>query len=200
MNRADDLRRVTHLFPTFLGLRLVPFGLWFLAIGLTSPLVNRISNAVHLVVVALVIAAIWRIHRWYRREYGTVEPERLGLGRNWPILGGWVAALVVFGLGAAQIGDDFRLVLLLVLVLFATVVLFALPRAFGPDRLLTAVVPAVALVAGAGFVYLALDPARFASIGSLFSSTLGILFCLAGWIEHRQMTRAMEQLASGDDV
>lgn len=200
MTRTEDLRHVTHIFPTFLGLRLIPVGLLFLIVGVAAPLVGRIASGPRALLAVLAVAAIWPIHRWYRREFGTVEPERLGLGRSWMILAGLVAALLVFGLGASRVGDDFRLVLLLVLILFATVVLYALPRAFGSGRLLPGAVIAVAVGVGALFVFLARDPARFASIGSLFSATVGVLLCLAGWIEHVQMTRAMERLGKSEDV
>lgn len=51
------------LFPTFLGLRLVPMGLWFLTVGMLAPLPGRLSTSLYGALLALTAAAIWAIHR-----------------------------------------------------------------------------------------------------------------------------------------
>ena len=42
MNRSADPRRVTHLFPAFLGLRLLPVGLFFLILAIAAPTVGPV--------------------------------------------------------------------------------------------------------------------------------------------------------------
>lgn len=200
MNRARDVRHVTHIFPTFLGLRLIPVGLWFLVVGLASSVGGRLPTGVLAVLVVLATASIWPIHLWYRREFGVVEPERLGLGRNWMILLGLGLAVLALSLGAQKLGGTATLVLLLVLVFFATAVLFALPRAFGGGTMAIALLSAVVVLGAALLLLIGRDPARFNYLGALFSLVVGVILCAAGVVEHLLMKRALDRLGSGDDV
>lgn len=198
MSEPREFRHVTRLFPSFLGLRLLPVGAFFLAVGLASPLPGELPTPLQAVLLVIALAAIWPIHRWYRREYGTVEPERLGLGRNWVILAGLAVATVAMALGAQRFGGESRQVVLLVAVLLVTAVLYALPRAFGGGGLAVAVVAAIALLGAAVMLAVGRDPLGFNRLGTLFSLIVGIALSLAGWLEHRLLRRTLDRLGAGD--
>ena len=197
MRHQDTLRSVTHLFPGALGLRLLPVGLWFLAISI--PGLRPFPGPLHLVLGLLAALSIWPIHRWYRARYGFVQPERLRFGRNWAILLGLVVAGGALGLGAALPGVG-TLVLTLVLVLFGTAVAFALPQPFPGGRLAAVLLLLVAGLCAVLLITLTRDPAPLGSMGGLFSRSVGALLCLAGVIEHRLLTRALDKLgeSAGD--
>lgn len=200
MTRVGDPRRITHLFPSFLGLRLVPVGLFFVIVGIASPLVGIVPTAALVALLAIAVAAVYPIHRWYRREFGVVEPERLALGRNWAILAGLLIAVLAMGVGAQRLGGTSAQVLLLVVVFFLTAALFALPRAFGGGgkalaALVAIVVLGVALLLAAGS-----DPVRFNHLGALFSLVVGVTLCTAGVIEHRLLARTFDRNGAGFDV
>ncbi len=194
MSRAQDLRHLTQLFPTFLGLRLVPVGLWFLAVALVSPLPGLHEGLLG-ALAALAAGAIWWVHLWYRREFGVVEPRRLGMGRSWALLLGLGVAVAAFGLGASRLGGTASLVLVLVLVLFVTAVLFALPRVFGGGLKVIALLAGVVLLGAVVLLAAGRDPVRFNHLGALFSLSVGAILIAAGAIEHRLMTRALDRLA-----
>lgn len=116
------------------------------------------------------------------------------------ILLGLAAPLVAMAVGARRLGGREPLVLILVLVFFATAVMFALPRSFGRGRAALAGLGAMAVLGAVLLVVVASDPARFNSLGMLFSLSVGASLCVAGVIEHRSLSRAMERLgAPGDD-
>ena len=200
MNRATDPRRVTHLFPTFLGLRLLPVSLFFLIVGIAPPLVGPLSTPVQAVLIIAAVGAIWPIHRWYRREYGVVEPARLALGRNWMILGGITVAFVAMGLGAHRLGGVETQVLLLVLVFFVTAVLFALPRVFGGGSMAITVLAAIVILGIALLLAAGRNPGWFNYLGSLFSFSVGLMLCAAGVLEHHLLTDALGRPGGGHDV
>ena len=199
MKRAEDLRRVTHLFPTFLGLRLVPVGLWFVVFVLAERLTGPVPTALHVVLAALAAAAIWPIHRWYRRELGVVEPERLGMGRNRVILLGLALAVLAFGLGAQRLGGTTAQVVLLVVILFATAVLYAQPRAFGGGLTGIALIIAAAVLGIPPLLAAGRDPASFNNLGALFALTVGVTLCAAGVLEHHLLKRQLGRLAESGD-
>lgn len=198
MSEPRELRHVTRLFPSFLGLRLLPVGGFFLGVGLASMLPGELPSSVQAVLLVVSVAAIWLIHRWYRREYGRVEPERLGLGRNWTILAGLAVAAVAMAIGAQKFGGEGRQVVLLVMVFLVTAVLYGLPRAFGGGGLAMAVVAAIAVLGAAVILAVGRDPLGFSRLGTLFSVIVGIALAVAGWLEHRLLRRTFDRLESGD--
>ncbi len=182
------IRRVTTLFPVFLGLRLVPTGLWFLAVPL--PVLGSFASWGHRLSLVAAIAVTWAVDRWYRRRYGTVEPEKLSFGRNWALLAGLLAvpAALAFGTRAFGLGPA---VVFAVLALFASAIAFSLPRALarGP---FAAVLFLVAAASGAALlVVVGRGPESFGSLGAAFSLATGALLVLAGAIEHRLLRRAL---------
>lgn len=187
MQRPEPYRSLTTLFPMALGLRLLPVGAWFLAISL--PGLGRFPSAAHLALGAVALLAILPIHRWYRTRYGFVQPDRLRLGRSWALLAGLAAAGLALGLGGNLLGLG-PLVVILVLILLATVVAFALPRPFAGGRVATALLVIVAGLCAVFLVAWSRDPARLGSMGTLFSVSAGALLCLAGLAEHRLLARA----------
>lgn len=193
MTNLDTLRHVTRLFPIFLGLRLLPVGAWFLLVSLGG--MDWFPGWPHLALLAAV-AAIWPIHRWYQERYGTVEPERLSFGRNWALLAGVVGGYLALGLGAAS--GMRPLMLALLLIVLATVALFALPRSFTGDRRTTAMFLAAAGLCGLLLLVPFRDPTRLGAVGRWFSLSIGLLLCLAGWIEHYSLARAVRRLGEGD--
>jgi hypothetical protein len=185
----DRYREVTHLFPVFLGLRLLPVGLWFLIAAL--PGVGGFGSSLHKLLLVVAIAAVWWTHRWYRERYGVVEPRKLSLGRSWVLLFGWLAAVVAMSFGGALLGLR-PLVLLVVLILLATAALWSLPRLFGPGAPLLTAFIALAAVAGVLMLGATRDPADLGAGGGLFKISVGVLLCLAGVLEHRSLVDAFE--------
>lgn len=187
MSDPHRLREITRIFPTFLGLRLLPAGFWFLLVPI--PALGLFASPAHLALMVVAAAATWPIHLWYRRRYGRVEPERLRLGRGWALLTGLVAAYLALAMGAAAFGHH-RLVLLLVVVLFLTAAALARPRPLaGGSR------PALAFWGVAGLAALLLlwvtrEPRQLAAAGDLFSLGVGVLLVLGGLIEHASLRRA----------
>ena len=200
MNQIADPRRVTHLFPAFLGLRLLPVAAFFLVVGVAAPTVGPLSTPVQAVMVVAALVAIWWIHSWYRREFGVVEPERLALGRSWMILIGISVAFVAMGVGAHQIGGVETQVLFVVLVFFATAVLFALPRAFGGGAGAIGLLAVIVLAGVAVLLVAGRNPSWFNYLGSLFSVAIGGMFGAAGIIEHRLLADALGASEGGGDV
>ncbi len=198
MNR--DLRHITQIFPTFLGLRLVPAGAFFLIVGGASPLVGPVPTAAQAVLAVLAVAAIWWIHLWYRREFGVVEPARLGWSRSWMFLLGLGVAVLAMSLGARSFGGTTTLVLLVVLTLFATAVLYALPRTLGGGTMAVALVAAVVLLGAIVIMAMGSDPLRFNYLGAFFSLAIGVVLCAAGVAEHLSMKQALHGAGTGDDV
>lgn len=182
------LRKVTHLFPTFLGLRLVPLGLWFVAapLGLFGPFTEW-NQAVP---VAVAVAATWAIHRWYASRYGTVEPVKLRFGRNWALLLGVLAGYAALALFPRTLALE-PLVLVVVLVVFAAAIAFMLPRALAGGRGAVAVFLAVAALAAVLMLALTRGAAGVGSLGASLSMLTGVLLVLAGGIEHWLLVRAM---------
>lgn len=188
----DVLRKVTHLFPIFLGLRLVPLGLWFIAapLGLFGPMTEWNQG----VPVTVAVVATWAIHRWYASHYGTVEPVKLRFGRNWALLIGVLAGYAALALTPRAL-DLEPLVLIVALVLLATAIAFMLPRALAGGHRAVAVFLVVA-VAGAVLVLATSRSADgLGSLGTALSAVTGVLLVLAGGIEHWLLVRAMSPSA-----
>ncbi len=183
-----DIRRVTTLFPVFLGLRLVPTGLWFLAVPL--PVLGPFASWGHRLLLVAAIGATWALDRWYRRRYGSVEPERLSFGRNWAFLAGLVAvaAALAFGSRAFGLGPT---VVFAVLALFASAIAFSLPRALARGPLAAGLFLAAAALGAALLVAVGRGPETFGSLGAAFSLAVGALLVLAGAIEHGLLRRAL---------
>jgi hypothetical protein len=192
LRALESCRATTRAFPTLLGLRVVPIGAWFLLVPALGPF--RLTTLVTPLVVALV--ATWWTDRWYRRTFGSVEPERARLGRSRRILYGVLAAQVAMAAGsAALLPGPATLVGTLVVILFATVVLFGWPASFGSEsNLESGALGIVAVVSGAILVSASHDPERIGTTGDLFSLLAGAILCLAGIIEHRSLSRAFSAL------
>lgn len=197
MRELEAYRDVTRAFPHFLGLRMVPVGVWFLLVPALGPFDARPALVAPLLAA---VAASWGIGRWYRRRFGSVETGQASLGRNWPILLGLVAAsLALAAASFARVLGPAMLVAVLVLILFATVVLVGWPRRF--DRRSLAAVAVTGVVAIAGAVLLAVashDPGRIGSTGDLFSVVVGSILCCSGLLEHRSLVRALAEPGGGD--
>lgn len=186
----ETLRRVTSLFPVFLGLRLLPVGLWFIALAM--PLFDPLQRWGDRVLLVVAIVATWAIDRWYRRRYGTVEPKKLRFGRNWALLLGVVAAWVALAVGPRATNLE-PVVVLVVLLLFATAIAFALPRAPSGGPWPAGIFLLVAALGGALLVAMPREAAAFGSLGARFSLITGILLVLAGGIEHHLLRRVMHR-------
>lgn len=186
MRELEALRQLTTLFPLFLGLRLLPVGLWFVLVSMGF---GQFPSALHGLLMVVAAAATWAIHRGYRERYGVVEPERLRFGRNWALLAGLTAAYLALAVGAARLGPR-PLVIVLVVIVFATGALYALPRFLSGARL-AAGFGVVAVSCAALVAALPRDPARLGEVGWMFSLALGLALSIAGWAEHRSLVRAL---------
>lgn len=200
MTGPEQARRVTRVFPAFLGLRLVPVGLFFLSIGVASPFPGETPTWVQAILFLAAAAAIWPIHGWYRREFGAVEPERLRLGRNWMILAGLVVAVLAMSAGAHRLGGISIQVLLVVVTFFLTAVLFALPRAFAGSSAELTLLAAMVVLGVAILLFAGRDPVSFNYLGALFSGAVGMMLCTAGVIEHRRLIRTLGRPGTAGDV
>lgn len=194
MHDPASLRKLTTLFPVFLGLRLVPVGLWFASLAL--PLPGTVPHPLHLVLLIAAAAAVWWIHGWYRRGFGMVEADRQRFGRSWALAGGLAAAYLALAAGTGRL-ETHNLVLMLVVILFAAAAGWALPRFLDGLRLVGAIA-LVALAAATLLVALPSEPERLGAAGWLFSLALGLVLCAAGWAEHQALTAALPPGPSGE--
>ena len=200
MKSPEELERLTRRFPSVLGLRLLPFGIWFLILGLGMRFTTGLSAGwpppltadswlAYAVLLPVVVWFTWVIHRRYRLRYGAVEPGRLRFGRGWVLGGGALAAYLLnrtYGLE-----DPELLLVTTVPVLFVTAVLMVLPISLrgGMARLRLPFL-LVALAAGGWLFWLVADGGRIGSVGVVFSLLLGALLTAAGAVEHRALVRA----------
>ena len=190
------VRKLTTLFPVFLGLRLVPAGVWFLSLAL--PLPGTIPHPLHWAVLIAAVVGVWWAHRWYGERFGRVEAARRRFGRSWVLAGGLAAAYLVLAGGTGRL-ETRSLVLVLALIVFAAGAGWALPRFLGGARLAVAV-GLVAVLAAAILVAVPSEPAGLGAMGWLFSLALGLVLCIAGWVEHRSLTAAFETATVAEDV
>ena len=98
MENLTRIRYITRNFDTLQGLKMVPFGLYFLATG-AGWLGEQGDLSLSLPAFALTILAYWLISRYYTRNFGRVYPERSNIVNNIllplvVILILWIAAAV----------------------------------------------------------------------------------------------------------
>lgn len=188
LSNPSALRTVTQLFPVFMGLRLLPFGLWFAIapLGVVGPMTEW-NQAVP---VAVAVVATWAIHVWYASHYGRVEPRKLRFGRNWALLLAVVVGYTALALTPRTL-DIRPVVLLVVLVVFATAIAIMLPRAL--TRGYGAIAAFLVLAAAGAVILLVLTrgDAGISSLGVSLSLITGVLLILAGAIEHWLLLRAL---------
>jgi hypothetical protein len=180
-------RDVTRDLPSFLGLRLLPVGVWFLV----APALGRFeaSRAHYGLAIAAAVAIVW-IDRLYRRRFGTVVTDRVRLGRaRGLVAGAAVAYLALFA--ASSLPGTEALVGALVAIVFGTAAVVVRPLAFGaPRRRLEAVALGVAF-GGAAAVAAAGSPLAHRGAGVLLCLAMGVLLCLAGVAEHLALRAAL---------
>jgi hypothetical protein len=191
MPEPDTCRRVTRLVPSVLGLRVVPIGLWFLAAPALGPFHGSLSQMAPL---GIAVAVVWGIHRWYGARYGRVEAWTVRLERQRALLPGLGAAMLALAAGSAAL-EPRELILLLVLVLFATAVGLVWPRRVSRALFPIAAVASAAVAGATALLLWGLDPTRLGSLGDLFSLSVGAVLCLAGVVEHLALARVFEELA-----
>lgn len=116
MENLTRIRYITRNFDALQGLKMIPFGLYFLATG-AGWLGEQGDLSLSLPAFALTILAYWLISRYYARNFGRVNSESSSLVHNFflplaVILILWVAAAVdywmrlpisIFGLTLAAI-------------------------------------------------------------------------------------------------
>lgn len=193
MTDPNEASRLTRIFPAVLGLRLLPAGLWFLTAAASGAGVA--PRGLHFWLLPPALLATWVVHRLYRRRFGSVERERLPLGRSWAILGFLLAAYATLRLVSAET-DPLLLLQILVVLLFVTAVLLFVPT-LGQG-----------LAVAAGFLglamFLALPLLLFVTGsdepgcgGAIFSLCLGMVLTVAGIVDHVLLVRSLER--TGDE-
>jgi hypothetical protein len=197
----DRIRDVAANFQLFQGLRVIPVGLFCVAVGarwleLWSP--GPWDKALLGIGPLAILAGHWWIDRYYRRTFGSVEPTPAGRGAN-------VAT------GVAATGVTLALILAVVAILYGERLLGALDRVFPPQRLpvdLDFLVMAVGLAAGSrwvrglwpfaaltlGMAFLPALGVRGPELGALFLVAMGTLAIVMGTLWHLRLARALKPL------
>ncbi len=196
-NRLEQQREITRGFPTFLGLRLLPAGVWFVIVALMAPLSGELPTLPLAVLAAAMVGAIWWIHSWYGRELGTVQPPRLELSRSRAFLVAIGVAAVAMWLSSSTLDAQGTLVLFLTLLLLVSAASFALPRVAGGGGGAIAIVIAIVALGVAAILFVARDPETLGSVGMLFSLTVGLMVSVAGLLEHRHMMAVLRSAEVG---
>lgn len=196
LNPVDPPQRVsrlTRLFPAVLGLRLLPFGLWFLLAAASGAGVAPPS--LHFSMLPLALLATWLVHRLYRRRFGTVERERLPLGRNWAILGCLAAAYLALRLFSVET-DPLRLLQILVVLLFFTAVLLFLPT-LGQGLAVVAIFVGLTVFLALPLLLFVTGSQEPGYGGAVFSFCLGLVLTAAGIVDHVLLVRSLGRI--GDE-
>jgi len=191
-----DASRLTRLFPTFLGLRLLPFGLWFLLAAASGA--GLVRAGLHLWALPLVLVATWLIHRRYRQHFGVVEREHIPLGRNWAILACLLVAYLALRFVAVDT-DPLLLLQILVLLLFLTAVLLFLPT-LGQGLAVAAVFVGAALFLALPLLLFVTGGEQPGYGGAAFSLCLGFVLAVAGILDHFLLSRSLQQNGTGAGV
>ena len=92
MNRKT-LRYVTRHFYDLQGLRLIPFGAFFLFAGVAEVLPSPLDLALQLALLAATVLSYWPITQFYKEQYGHVKTDQQWF---WQTLG--LAGLMIGGL------------------------------------------------------------------------------------------------------
>jgi hypothetical protein len=194
MKEFQRYRDITRQYPELQGLRLVPFGLFLLFLGLQRlglPYLGQQGDLTFtLPFLAFVIFLWFIIGRYYESTFGKVEPlskrkAQLRLERFWFI--GLVLCIVLEnGLFRAGIDLRFSLIEDFIGLSFLWIGVKTHRWYYDLAGILTLIMSILPLVTRTG-----LGNQWFGSFGIVFSTGFGILYCLIGLLDHFRLVSSL---------
>ena len=193
MNKLTQMRFVTENYEVLQGLRMIPFGLWFLAMAwgeFTDIVFLQQGRLDYSFILLLAVGGLyWLIGQYYARSYGQVTQLRRSLGQK--IMSAWPLLLFVAG-----IVIDVWLMLPVSFLAITLSIYFFVPfiQALPLVRLHYALVGLVLLLLSLMplFVGPSLKMQFFAPTGAYFLLGLGLALVVAGILDHLWLRNMMQ--------
>lgn len=189
MDNPTHVRYITRNFDALQGLKMVPFGLFFLAMG-AGWLGEQGDLSLSLPAFVLTLLVSWLISRYYTRIFGRVNSERSNLVNNFllplaVILILWVAAAIDYSMRLPV--SVFGLTLAIILFFWwwlqeqRTRIHYAIMASL-------IVLISLAPLAGIGEGWLIIQPS-----GTVFHLLVGAIFVLGGILDHLILVKSFNQ-------
>lgn len=189
MDNPTHVRYITRNFDALQGLKMVPFGLFFLAMG-AGWLGEQGDLSLSLPAFVLTLLVSWLISRYYTRNFGRVNSERSNLVNNFllplaVILILWVAAAIDYSMRLPV--SVFGLTLAIILFFWwwlqeqRTRIHYAIMASL-------IVLISLAPLAGIGEGWLIIQPP-----GTVFHLLVGAIFVLGGILDHLILVKSFNQ-------
>lgn len=189
MDNPTHVRYITRNFDALQGLKMVPFGLFFLAMG-AGWLGEQGDLSLSLPAFVLTLLVSWLISRYYTRIFGRVNSERSNLVNNFllplaVILILWVAAAIDYSMRLPV--SVFGLTLAIILFFWwwlqeqRTRIHYAIMASL-------IVLISLAPLAGIGEGWLIIQPP-----GTVFHLLVGAIFVLGGILDHLILVKSFNQ-------
>lgn len=189
MDNPTHVRYITRNFDALQGLKMVPFGLFFLAMG-AGWLGEQGDLSLSLPAFVLTLLVSWLISRYYTRIIGRVNSERSNLVNNFllplaVILILWVAAAIDYSMRLPV--SVFGLTLAIILFFWwwlqeqRTRIHYAIMASL-------IVLISLAPLAGIGEGWLIIQPS-----GTVFHLLVGAIFVLGGILDHLILVKSFNQ-------
>ena len=189
MDNPTHVRYITRNFDALQGLKMVPFGLFFLAMG-AGWLGEQGDLSLSLPAFVLTLLVSWLISRYYTRNFGRVNSERSNLVNNFllplaVILILWVAAAIDYSMRLPV--SVFGLTLAIILSFWwwlqeqRTRIHYAIMASL-------IVLISLAPLAGIGEGWLIIQPS-----GTVFHLLVGAIFVLGGILDHLILVKSFNQ-------
>lgn len=189
MDNPTHVRYITRNFDALQGLKMVPFGLFFLAMG-AGWLGEQGDLSLSLPAFVLTLLVSWLISRYYTRNFGRVNSERSNLVNNFllplaVILILWVAAAIDYSMRLPV--SVFGLTLAIILFFWwwlqeqRTRIHYAIMASL-------IVLISLAPLAGIGEGWLIIQPS-----GTVFHLLVGAIFVLGGILDHLILVKSFNQ-------
>lgn len=189
MDNPTRVRYITRNFDALQGLKMVPFGLYFLAMG-AGWLGKQGDLSLSLPAFVLTLLVYWLTGRYYTRNFGRVNSERSNLVNNFllplaVILILWVAAAIDYSMRLPV--SVFGLTLAIILFFWwwlqeqRTRIHYAIMASL-------IVLISLAPLAGIGEGWLIIQPP-----GTVFHLLVGAIFVLGGILDHLILVKSFNQ-------
>lgn len=194
MDELERAKYFTGYYDALKGLKMVPIGLFLLALStrdLGWNLIGREGDCTYsLPLLLLVIALYFAADRYYAHRFGSVQPRQPNSILIWSILG-----MSVF-FGVVVLEAAVKLPFSLIGVVIGAALLFS---GWKTHRAHYIIGGAVMLVLGLLPLMPGLaDPEAFMPFGFWFNFALGLLWTLLGLLDHFMLVRGMKSVQEGD--
>ena len=189
MDNPTRVRYITRNFDALQGLKMVPFGLYFLAMG-AGWLGKQGDLSLSLPAFVLTLLVYWLTGRYYTRNFGRVNSERSNLVNNFflplaVILILWVAAAVDYSMRLPV--SAFGLTLAIILLIWWWLQEQRTRIHYAVMAGLIALI-SLAPLGGVGEGWLIIQPP-----GTLFHLLIGAIFVIGGILDHLILVNGFTQ-------